>query len=112
MIIEIAPGERVKIPAGSDIQVHLDSPFTGPELDEPGVEIALEYLGYNGAQSEITGTHSGTGLIFLIPAGLFTAPGDWAVNPRVVASGFTRRWPEPAILQVGNSLVLGVDCDC
>jgi hypothetical protein len=112
MIIEIEPGERVRIPENSDIQVRLESPFSGSELDEPGVEIALEYLGFNGAQSEITGTHSGSVIVFLITAGLFTSKGDWTINPRVKASGYTRHWPEPAILEVGNNLHQRRDCDC
>lgn len=113
MNITIAPGTKSEIPANAHIQVQIASPFSGSELDEPGAEIALVFEGPDGTPFEITGTHTGTTLVYLITPGLLQGGARYGVNPRVLASGYERRWPKPAILDVGqNTAIRGCDNAC
>ncbi len=111
MIIDIQPGVRVNVPAQADFTVRTESSFSSGELGLPGTLVALEYQKFDGSQGEIEGTISNTDFLFLITPDLFV-PGEWTINPRVKVSGYTRRWPQPAILNVGGPLIAGADCGC
>lgn len=113
MNITIAPGTKSKIPANAHVQVQIASPFSGSELDEVGAVIALAFEGPDATPFEITGTHTGSTLVYLITPGLLAGGARYGVNPRVLASGYERHWPEPAILDVGaNTLIRGCDDAC
>lgn len=109
MNIEISPGVRTAIPAGADFPVRIESSFSAGQL--VGVTPYLEYRRWDGASGEVAGIVSGTDFVFQVTAGLFT-PGEWTLNFRALVSGLTSRWPEPAILVVGDPLSEGVNCGC
>lgn len=110
MILDIAPGVRTKIPMDADFQLQIASPFSGTELSLPGTVIAMDFRDFKGANYEILGTNTGSTLYFPLAANFFPAGGEYTANPRVVASGFVRRWPEPAILEVVDPLAEPSTC--
>ncbi len=111
MIIEIEPGARVTVPSDSDYQIRMETSFSALELSDAGTEIGLSYMGPTGVAGEITGSRSGTDVLFLVTPSQFS-PGEWNINPRLKVSGFTRRWPISATLVVKGPTMPGVDCGC
>ena len=101
MIIEIAPGDRVRVPTNRDFRVRTATSFEVGEL--VGVVPVLQYQDYLGGTGQITGSISGTDFIFPITAGLFS-PGECTVNFLAVVAGQALGWPEPVTLDFEDPL--------
>lgn len=111
MIIDIAPGQSVDVPADADFLITCETSFGALELADPSTELTLPCKKADGSQTQVTGTASGTSIVFMIAAGFFSI-GQWAINPRALVGGHPRRWQHPAILNVSDPLSPEVNCGC
>lgn len=101
MIIEMAPGQRIRVPTNRDFRVRTATSFLAGDL--AGVIPILQYRDYHGIDGEIVGSVSNTDFIFQIVSGIFS-PGEYTVNFLAVVAGIAMGWQEPVILDFEDPL--------